>query len=105
MQHLGRQRVGPLRYSGPPRPVPLPERPPQGKLRTDSTYDWREIGEQVTRLLWRCFLRQRRKRSAGALKRGLISSPIREALASGVFHGKRRTLTIAIAKRDAVIVA
>src|SRR4029077_19973703 len=45
--HLGRQRVGPLRYSGPPRPVPLPERPPQGKLRTDSTYDWREIGEQV----------------------------------------------------------
>jgi hypothetical protein len=27
----------------------LPERPPQGKLRTDSTYDWREIGEQVTR--------------------------------------------------------
>jgi putative transposase len=47
MQHLGRQRVGPLRYSGPPRPVPLPERPPQGKLRTDSTYDWREIGEQV----------------------------------------------------------
>jgi hypothetical protein len=48
MQHLGRQRVGPLRYSGPPRPVPLPERPPQGKLRTDSTYDWREIGEQVT---------------------------------------------------------
>jgi hypothetical protein len=42
------RRVGPLRYSGPPRPVPLPERPPQGKLRTDSTYDWREIGEQVT---------------------------------------------------------
>jgi protein-S-isoprenylcysteine O-methyltransferase Ste14 len=32
---------------GPPRPVPLPERPPRGKLRTDSTYDWREIGEQV----------------------------------------------------------
>jgi hypothetical protein len=26
----------------------LPERPPQGKLRTDSNYDWREIGEQVT---------------------------------------------------------
>ena len=48
MQHLGRQRVGPLRYSGPPRPVPLPERPPQGKLRTDLTYDWREIGEQVS---------------------------------------------------------
>jgi len=47
MQRLGRQRAGPLRYSGPPRPVPLPERPPQGKLRTDSTYDWREIGEQV----------------------------------------------------------
>src|SRR6266571_7946931 len=33
---------------GPPRPVPLPERPPRGKLRTDSTYDWREIGEQVS---------------------------------------------------------
>jgi hypothetical protein len=31
----------------------LPERPPQGKLRTDSTYDWREIGEQVRRNLWR----------------------------------------------------
>ena len=26
----------------------MPERPPRGKLRTDSTYDWREIGEQVT---------------------------------------------------------
>jgi hypothetical protein len=26
----------------------LPERPPQGKLRTDSNYDWREIGEQVS---------------------------------------------------------
>ena len=48
MQRLDRQRVGTLRYSGPPRPVPLPERPPEGKLRTDSTYDWREIGEQVT---------------------------------------------------------
>src|SRR6266536_3216879 len=33
---------------GPPRPVPLPKRQPRGKLRTDSTYDWREIGEQVT---------------------------------------------------------
>src|SRR6266704_6296519 len=38
---------------GPPRPVPLPERPPRGKLRTDSTYDWREIGEQVTGLTQR----------------------------------------------------
>jgi hypothetical protein len=44
----GRQRVGPLRYMGPPRPAPLPERPPKGKLRTDSTYDWREVGEQAT---------------------------------------------------------
>jgi hypothetical protein len=26
----------------------LPERPPQGKLRADLTYDWREVGEQVT---------------------------------------------------------
>jgi hypothetical protein len=25
----------------------LPERPPQGKLRADLTYDWREVGEQV----------------------------------------------------------
>jgi hypothetical protein len=33
---------------GPSRPVPLPERPPQGKLRADLTYDWREVGEQVT---------------------------------------------------------
>lgn len=33
---------------GPPRPAPLPERPPKGKLRTDSTYDWREVGEQAT---------------------------------------------------------
>ncbi len=47
-QRLDRQRVGTLRYSGPPPPVPLPERPAEGKLRTDSTYDWREIGEQVT---------------------------------------------------------
>ena len=47
-QRLGRQRTGPLRYMGPPRPVPLPERPSRGKLRTDSTYDWRKIGEQVT---------------------------------------------------------
>ena len=48
MQRLGRQRGGTLRYSGPPRPVPSPERPPEGKLRTDSTYDRRETGEQVT---------------------------------------------------------
>src|SRR6185312_13974180 len=61
MQHLGRQRVGPLRYSGPPRPVPLPERPPQGKLRTDSTYDWREIGEQVTQIAFcRVIVKQRK---------------------------------------------
>jgi hypothetical protein len=52
-----------------------------------------------------CFLRQRKNLAASALKRGLISSRIREALARGVFRGKRRTLAIAIAKRDAVIVA
>src|SRR6476659_7603202 len=46
MQHLGRQRVGPLRYSGPPRPVPLPERPPQGKLRTDSTLTGGKLGSR-----------------------------------------------------------
>src|SRR5579863_1940560 len=46
-QRLGRQRDGPLRQLGPPRPVPLPERPPRGKLKPDSTYDWRAIGEQV----------------------------------------------------------
>src|SRR5215218_9475286 len=34
---------------GPPRPVPSPERPATGKLRTDSTYDWREVGGNVTR--------------------------------------------------------
>ena len=33
MQRFGRQRAGPLRYLGPPRPVLLPERPPRGKLR------------------------------------------------------------------------
>jgi putative transposase len=42
------QRAGPLRYVGPPRPGPLLNRPARGKMRTDSTYDWREIGEQVT---------------------------------------------------------
>ena len=41
-------RDAPLRSMGPPRPGSLPERPPRGKLRTDSTYDWMEIGEQVT---------------------------------------------------------
>jgi hypothetical protein len=34
-----------------------------------------------------------------------MSSPIRETLASGVLYGKRRTLTIIVAERDAVIVA
>src|SRR4029077_9205850 len=52
MQRLRRQRAGPLRYVGPPRPGPLLNRPARGKMRTDSTYDWREIGEQVTGLPW-----------------------------------------------------
>ena len=47
MQRLRRQRAGPLRYVGPPRPGPLLNRPARGKMRTDSAYDWREIGEQV----------------------------------------------------------
>lgn len=47
-QRLSRQRAGPPWSMGPPRPVPLPERPPRRKLRTDSTYDWKEIREQVT---------------------------------------------------------
>src|SRR4029077_9212210 len=50
MQRLRRQRAGPLRYVGPPRPGPLLNRPARGKMRTDSTYDWREIGEQVTKV-------------------------------------------------------
>src|SRR6266403_2275203 len=44
----GRQRAGPLRYVGPPRPGPLPKCPSMGKMTTDSTYEWRKIGEQVT---------------------------------------------------------
>src|ERR1700738_4464052 len=51
MQRLRRQRARPLRYVGPPRPGPLLNRPARGKMRTDSTYDWREIGEQVNRVL------------------------------------------------------
>src|SRR6476661_7725927 len=43
----GRQRAGPLRYVGPPRPGPLPKCPSMGKMTTDSTYEWRKIGEQV----------------------------------------------------------
>jgi hypothetical protein len=50
-------------------------------------------------------LRQRINLAACALKSGFVSSPIRETLASRVFHGKRRTLTIIEAKRHAVIVA
>src|SRR6266404_4983999 len=44
----GRQRAGPLRYVGPPRPGPLPKCPSVGKMTTDSTYEWRKIGAQVT---------------------------------------------------------
>lgn len=47
-RRLDRQRAGPLRSMGPPRPVSLPERPPRGKLRTDSTH-WRKIGERLRR--------------------------------------------------------
>jgi hypothetical protein len=32
---------------GPPRPGPLPKCPSMGKMTTDSTYEWRKIGEQV----------------------------------------------------------
>src|SRR5258705_7778502 len=51
-----RQRAGPLRFVGPPRPGPLPKCPSMGKTTTHSTYEWRKIGEQVsdaaTSLAW-----------------------------------------------------
>jgi hypothetical protein len=43
--------------------------------------------------------------AACALKSDFVSPPVRETLASRVFHGKHRTLTIVEAKRDAVIIA
>ena len=45
------------------------------------------------------------KRCACALKSAFVSPPVREAPASGVLHGKRRTVSIVITKRNAVIVA
>ena len=41
--------AGPLRYVGLARSGPLHNRPNQGRQRTDSSYDWRDVGEQVNK--------------------------------------------------------